>query len=140
MVRKREWRELSGAWASSNGMSRCICGLESDRDHQEEAPLVPCLAAMVPEEGHGQRLRPDVLHGDLSRGPISDRYHKPRDATNPLRPLPHSARTLPPGPPYSGLPGSQGAGDRKSHTEALSDTHKFAQAYVNHTKTDKFSY
>lgn len=33
-----------------------------------------------------------------------------------------------------------GAADRKSHTKALSDTHKFAQAYVNHTKTDKFSY
>lgn len=27
-----------------------------------------------------------------------------------------------------------------SHTQALSDTYKLAQASVNHTKTDKFSY
>lgn len=140
---KREWRELTRTWASSNGRSRWIHGLESDHDHREEALLVPSPAAMALEEGCGQGLGPDAWHNHVSCSPISDGYCKLRDATNPPRPLPHSVRTLPPRPPSSGLPGepgSQGAGDRKSYTKALSDPHKFAQAYVNHAKTDKFSY
>lgn len=56
-----------------------------------------------------------------------------------IQPLPDPAWTLPPSPSPS-LPQSLGAEDRKSPTKALSDPHKFAQAYVNHTKTDKFSY
>lgn len=55
-------------------------------------------------------------------------------------PSPTPSRPRLPDPPPLAFPGSQGAGDRKSHTKALSDPHKFAQAYVNHAKTDKFSY
>lgn len=58
--------------ASSNGRSRCIGGLESDRGHREEPDQVPCPAATVQEEGHGQRLGPDGLHVEVSHSAIFD--------------------------------------------------------------------
>lgn len=64
--------------------------------------LVPCPAAMVQEEGRGQRLGPAVLHTDVSHSPVSDR-HCTQGATDPSQPLPHPAQTLPPLCPTEGF-------------------------------------
>lgn len=53
--------------------------------------LGPSPAAVVQEEGHGQRLGPGVLRTDVSRGPVTL-----KDARNPAQPLPCPAQTLPP--------------------------------------------
>lgn len=101
----------------------------------------PCLAlrpaTVVPEEaarGCSLMWRMQFSHPAPSLAELQ--------AQGCLVPIPSfspTAWTLPPLPP-PGRPQSPGAGERKSHTKGLSDTHKFAQAYVNHTKTDKFSY
>lgn len=115
-----------------------------------QGAFVALTVTMAPVQARGQLSRYWRKHAVRGRGLAY--WTEMSQAAPSLRGIVHSGTPPippclpPPGPdpaspaPHRGLRGSPGARDGKSHTEALSDTHTFAQAYVNHTKTDKFSY
>lgn len=106
---------------------------------EKRACLVPCSAAVVPEEGHGQRL--GVMHRPFMSYAASSLMGVANSGMSQIHASPSSTGLDPASPTcHPAFPRARELGAGNHTPRPLSDAHKFAQAYVNHTKTDKFSY
>lgn len=76
---------------------------------------------------------------DLEETGPDGEAHRITNSGMPCPPSPSPTNWTAPPPPPPSFPRAREPGGG-SHTQALSDTYKLAQASVNHTKTDKFSY